>query len=68
MRMDRIRGKLPTDLAHPHDEARLTLRSVVHATRAHLAEMDRLLDRAERLVSWGYVRTRAARSASEVAT
>ena len=35
------------------DEARLTLRQVVRTTLANLAEMDRLLDRAEQLVSCG---------------
>ena len=34
-----------------HEDARSTLRRLVHATAASLAEMDRLLDKAERLGS-----------------
>jgi hypothetical protein len=39
---------LPSDRP---DEARLALRRAVQATLAGFAEMDRLLDRAERLIS-----------------
>ena len=39
---------LPSDRP---DEARLTLRRAVQATLAGFAEMDRLLDRAERLIA-----------------
>ena len=39
---------LPSD---PPDEARLALRRAVQATLEEFAEMDRLLDRAERLIS-----------------
>src|SRR4051812_15963938 len=49
-RMDRIRVKRPSDVARSQDEARLALRCVVHATRAHLAEMDCLLARTDWLV------------------
>ena len=51
MRRDRIGAKRPSDVARSHEDARLALRRVVQATRAHLAEMDRLLARADRLVS-----------------
>ncbi len=40
---------LPSD---PPDEARLALRRAVQATLAGFAEMDRLLDRAEQLISY----------------
>ena len=45
----------PSQSSSPHfqEEARLTLRQVVQSTLADLAEMDRLLDRAEQLVSCG---------------
>ena len=42
---------MPTDLPESEHEARAVLRRVVRATRADLADMDRLLDRAERLAS-----------------
>ena len=51
MRMDRSRVKRPSDVARSQDEARLALRRVVQATRTHLAEMERLLAKADRLVS-----------------
>ena len=40
-------------LAKPQDDARLALQRIMQATRANLAEMDRLLIRAERLLSHG---------------
>jgi hypothetical protein len=42
---------VPSSLAGSHDDARATLRRLVNATFANLAEMDRLLERAERLSS-----------------
>lgn len=51
MRTD-ARSTALMDLASDRpDEARLALRRAVQATLAGLAEMDRLLDKAERLIS-----------------
>ena len=54
MRMGRSTTGVPTDCCESNEEARAALRRVVRATRADLADMDRLLDRAERLVSGAF--------------
>ena len=45
-------GALPAPTVERPDGARLTLRRAVQATLAGFAEMDRLLDRAEQLISY----------------
>ena len=53
-----LQGALPSPPSERPDEARLALRRAVQATLAGFAEMDRLLDRAEQLISQqrpGYV-------------
>ena len=44
-------GALPAPTVERPDEARLALRRAVQATLEEFAEMDRLLDRAEQLIS-----------------
>ena len=61
MRMGRSTTGVPINLCESNEEARAALWRVVRATRADLADMDRLLDRAERLVSGA---SRASRSGS----
>ena len=51
MRAYPLQGALPAPTVERPDEARLALRRAVQATLAGLAEMDRLLDRAEQLIS-----------------
>jgi hypothetical protein len=58
MRAYPLQGALPAPTVERPDEARLALRRAVQATLAGFAEMDRLLDRAEQLISQqrpGYV-------------
>jgi hypothetical protein len=64
MRTGRPRTWLPTDLPRESNEERAALRRVLRATRADLADMDRLLDAAERLVSGGFGADQAAYSLS----
>jgi|SRR3954464_4884535 hypothetical protein len=42
---------VPASLNEGHEDARLAMSRVVQATRAGLAEMEHLLDRAERLIT-----------------
>ena len=51
MRAYPLQAALQAPPGEQPDEARLALRRVVQATLAGFAEMDRLLDRAERLIS-----------------
>jgi hypothetical protein len=50
MRASPLRAALQAQPAEQPDEARLAQRRVVQATLAGFAEMDHLLDRAERLL------------------
>ena len=61
MRMGRSTTGVPTDLCQSNEEAQAALRWVVRATRADLADMDRLLDRAERLVSGAFAGEQSGR-------
>ncbi len=51
MRAYPLQAALPAPTVERPDEARLALRRAVQATLAGFAEMDRLLDRAERLIA-----------------
>ena len=64
MRTGRQSTWLPTDLRESDAEARATVRHLLRATRADLADMDQLLARAERLVSCGFVADRSLHSCS----
>ena len=50
--------------AGSHDDARASLRRLVNATSANLAEMDRLLERAERLLLREFVTRKSLTSCS----
>ena len=67
MSTDLSSTNLQSSSAGTHADARLALMQVVHATRADLAEMDRLLVRAERLISRG-CSDRAAKSMPDRST
>jgi hypothetical protein len=51
METQSLRTALPGPAVERHDDERLALNRAVQATLAGLAEMDRLLGRAERLIS-----------------
>ena len=61
MRMGRSTTGVPIDLCKSNEEARAALWRVVRAARADLADMDRLLDRAERLVSVAFAGEQSGR-------
>jgi hypothetical protein len=64
MRTGRTTSRVPTNFRALHEEAWASL-PIAWTTRADLADMDRLLDRAERLVVkrnarvWGHLRPSA---------
>jgi len=65
MRTDRSSTSVHGYLSESHDDERLALRRIVGTTLAALAEMDRLLDRANRLLAHRLERDKSAPAMDE---
>jgi len=65
MRTDRSSTSVHGYLSESHDDERLALRRIVGTTLAALAEMDRLLDRANRLLAHRLERDKSAPAIDE---